>query len=119
MHGLLGGLGNGQAFVNPTILWALFAATGAIVIATSIAIGRARAKARRAFKEPVRPIHDECAAYGHKYQPYGAGYRCATCGHHVSSAEGELYGRAEEGRTERRRHPGETHFATPGQPIRS
>jgi hypothetical protein len=105
MHGLLGGLGNGPAFVTPTTLWALFAATGAIVIATSIAVGRARAKVRRAIKEPARPVHDACAKYGHKYQTYGTGYRCATCGNYVSSAEGELYGRVEDGRHERRRHP--------------
>jgi len=105
VHGLLGGLGNGPAYMTPTILWAPFAATGAIVIATSIAVGRARAKARRAIKEPVRPVHEECARYGHKYQTYGTGYRCATCGSYVSSAEGELYGRAEDGRHERRRHP--------------
>jgi hypothetical protein len=91
--------------VTPAILWALLAATGAIVIATSIAVGRARAKARRAIKEPVRPVHKECAAHGHRYQTYGAGYRCATCGNYVSSAEGEIYGRAEDGRQERRRHP--------------
>ncbi|HZW45079.1 MAG TPA: hypothetical protein VFF32_11930 [Dermatophilaceae bacterium] len=91
--------------MTPTILWALLAATGVIVIASAVAVGMVRAKARRAIKEPVRPIHDECASHGHKYRPYGAGYRCATCGHHVSSAEGELYGRAEDGRTERRRHP--------------
>jgi hypothetical protein len=105
VHGLLGGLGNGPAFVTPTILWALFAATGAIVIATAIAVGRARAKVRRAIKEPARPVHEECAAHGHKYETYGTGYRCATCGNYVSSAEGELYGRAEGGRHERRRHP--------------
>jgi tRNA(Ile2) C34 agmatinyltransferase TiaS len=108
VHGLLGGLGNGPAFVTPTILWALFAATGAIVIATAIAVGSAWVKARRAIKEPVRPVHHinpACAAGGHKYQTYGTGYRCATCGNYVSSAEGELYGRVEDGRHERRRHP--------------
>ena len=105
MYGLLDGLGNGPALVNPTILWALFAVTGAILVATSIAVGRARGKARRAIKEPVRPVHDECAKHGHKYQPFGTGYRCATCGNHVSSDEGALYGRAEDGRRERRRHP--------------
>jgi hypothetical protein len=88
-----------------TIFWALFAATGAIVIAAAIAVGRARAKARRAIKEPARPVHEDCAAHGHKYKTYGTGYRCATCGNYASSAEGELYGRAEDGRRERRRHP--------------
>jgi hypothetical protein len=105
MHKLLGGLGNGPALVNPTILWGLLAATGAIIIATSIAVVAARAKARRAIKEPERPIHEECATYGHRYQTYGSGYRCATCGNHVSSDEGALYGQAENGRQERRRHP--------------
>jgi hypothetical protein len=91
--------------MTPTTFWALIAATGAIVIATAIAVGRARAKARCAIKEPARSVHDACAKNGHKYKTYAAGYRCATCGNYVSSAEGELYGRAEEGRTERRRHP--------------
>jgi hypothetical protein len=53
----------------------------------------------------VWPVREECAKYGHKYQTYGTGYRCATCGNYVSSDEGELYGRAEDGRHERRRHP--------------
>jgi hypothetical protein len=105
MHELLGGLGNGLVFVNPTILWALLAATGAITIVTSIAVVMARAKARRAINGPERPIHKECATDGHKYQSYGTGYRCATCGNHVSSDEGALYGQAEDGRQERRRHP--------------
>jgi hypothetical protein len=91
--------------VNREILLAVLTATGAIVIATSIAVVMARAKTRRAIKEPDRFIHEECAKHGHKYQIYGTGYRCASCGNHVSSDEGALYGRAEDGRQERRRRP--------------
>jgi hypothetical protein len=91
--------------MTPTIQWALLAATVAILIAATIPVGRARAAARRAAREPARPVHEECAKYGHRYQTYGTGYRCATCGNHVSSEEGELYGRAEDGRRERRRQP--------------
>jgi tRNA(Ile2) C34 agmatinyltransferase TiaS len=92
--------------VTPTILLALLVAIGAILLAISVAVGRARAaKARRAIKEPLRPVHGECAKYGHKYQTHGTGYRCATCGNYVSSDEGELYGRSEDGGYERRRQP--------------
>jgi len=91
--------------MTPAILWALLAVTGAVGIATLVAIGKARAKARRRMNEPARPIHKACAAHGHNYQTYETGYRCATCGNHVSSREGELYGRTQDGRHERRRYP--------------
>jgi hypothetical protein len=91
--------------MTPTIFWTLLAVTGAIGIATSVAVGKSRAKARRALNARVRHIDQACAAGGHSYQVYDTGYRCATCGNHVSSREGELYGRAEDGRHERRREP--------------
>jgi hypothetical protein len=91
--------------VTPTTLWALLAVTVAAGIATFVAIAKARAKALRALNERVRHIDQSCAAGGHNYQAYDTGYRCATCGNHVSSHEGELYGRAEDGRHERRREP--------------
>jgi hypothetical protein len=103
-------LGTGPILVTPTILWALLAVTVAAGIATFVAIAKARAKAlralnERALNERVRHIDQSCAAGGHNYQAYDTGYRCATCGNHVSSHEGELYGRAEDGRHERRREP--------------
>jgi hypothetical protein len=100
-------LGNGSTFMTPWIVWTFLAVTVAVGIATLIAVGkaRARARARRTLKEPVRRIHPTCAASGHNYQIYDTGYRCATCGNHVSSREGELYGRAEDGRHDRRREP--------------
>ena len=67
--------------------------------------GKTRAKALPSLNEPARHIHQACAAGGHKDQVFNTGYRCATCGNHVSSHEGELYGRAEDGRQERRREP--------------
>jgi len=70
-----------------------------------LAVGKTRTKPRPAPNEPVRRIHEECAAGGHNYHAFNTGYRCATCGNHVSSQEGELYGRAEDGRQERRREP--------------
>jgi hypothetical protein len=115
VHELLGGLGNGSAFVTSTILWALLAATGAIVIATSIAVGRTRAKARRATKGPARPVHEECARYGHKYKTYGTGtaaLRVVTTfpALKASSTAGPKTVDMSDADTH-----GETHFATPGQ----
>jgi len=98
-------LGNGSIIMTPPIFWVLLAVTVAVTIATFIAVGKARAKARRALKKTVRRIHPACAAGGHNYRIYDTGYRCATCGNHVSSREGQLYGRAEDGRHERRREP--------------
>ena len=91
--------------MTPTILWTLVVATVVVGIAMVTAIGKARAKASRALNEPLRRIHPACAAGGHNYHAFNTGYRCATCGNHVSSQEGELYGRAEDGRQERRREP--------------
>jgi cytochrome c-type biogenesis protein CcmH/NrfF len=91
--------------MTPTIVWTLLAVAVVVGIATLILVGRRRAKARKALSEHARPINEECAAGGHAYQTFGTGFRCATCGNHVSSAEGELYGRVEDGRQERRREP--------------
>jgi hypothetical protein len=91
--------------MTPTIVWTLLVVAVVVGIATLILVGRMRAKARKALSEHARPINQECAAGGHAYQTFGTGYRCATCGNHVSSAEGELYGRVEDGRQERRREP--------------
>ena len=88
--------------MTPTIVWTLLVVAVVVGIATLILVGRTRAKA---LSEHARPINEECAAGGHAYQTFGTGYRCATCGNHVSSAEGELYGRVEDGRQERRREP--------------
>ena len=87
--------------MTPAILMALLAVTVALVIGKFIAAGKARAEALRALN--VRRIDPMCAINGHAYQAYESGYRCATCGNHVSSREGELYGQAEDGRHERRR----------------
>lgn len=91
--------------MTPTIFLTFLAATVVVGSATLIAVSKTRDKARRAPNEPARRIHEACAAGGHNYQAFNTGYRCATCGNHVSSQEGELYGRAEDGRQERRRQP--------------
>jgi hypothetical protein len=102
----IGGWVTADPSIAPTILWPLLAVIAAVGIGTFIVVGRARARALRARNKRVsRPIHEVCAARGHKYQIFGTGYRCATCGNHVSSHEGEVYGRAEDGRQERRREP--------------
>ena len=44
-----------------------------------------------------------CAAHGHAYGAFDTGWRCATCGNHVPRRDGERYGLAMDGRTERRR----------------
>jgi len=98
-------LGDGPTFMTPTMIWTLLAVTGAIGVAASVAVGKSRAKARSGLNKPVHHIDPACAAGGHKYQVFDTGYRCATCGNHVSSREGELYGRTEDGRHERRREP--------------
>ncbi|MHB8186447.1 MAG: hypothetical protein ACYDDU_10240 [Dermatophilaceae bacterium] len=96
--------------MTPAIFWALLAVAIIIAIAIAIAIAaskarasKARAKARSAQK--VHRIDQDCASNGHAYVIEGTGWRCATCGNHVSRKEGELYGLAEDGRIERRREP--------------
>lgn len=91
--------------MTPTILWAALAATAVLAIGiaveVAVAAGKARAAAAGARKAP--PIHQECAGGGHTYRIHETGWRCVTCGNHVSRIEGELYGLAEEGRIDRRR----------------
>lgn len=50
-----------------------------------------------------RSIPTECASNGHTYRAHESGWRCGVCGNHVPRRDGEVYGPAEEGRTERRR----------------
>jgi len=87
--------------MTPAILMALLAVTVALVIGKFIAAGKARAEALRALN--VRRIDPMCAVNGHAYAAYDTGWRCATCGNHVSRRDGELYGLAKDGRHERRR----------------
>lgn len=89
----------------PTILLAVLAVTvvvvASIAIIRSVAAGKARAAALGAHA--VRRVDEACAGGGHTYRVHETGWRCATCGNHVSRREGELYGLAEDGRVERRR----------------
>jgi hypothetical protein len=89
--------------MTPAIFWAPLAVTLAIVIGVGkfIAVRKARAEALRALN--VHHIDPLCATNGHTYQAYDTGWRCATCGNHVSSRDGEIYGLAKDGRQERRR----------------
>lgn len=96
-----------------TILWPVLAAIAVLAIAIAIAVAaataaaKARAKARTAAAgvREVHPVDLECAGRGHVYRFHGTGLRCLRCGNHVSRIEGELYGRAEDGRIDRRREP--------------
>lgn len=90
-----------------TILWPVLAAIAVLAIAIAIAAAKARAKARTAAAgvREVHPVDRECAGRGHVYRFHGTGLRCLRCGNHVSRIEGELYGRAEDGRIDRRREP--------------
>jgi hypothetical protein len=105
----LGGLGEGPTFMTPAIFWALLAVTVAVAVVIGIGIGigrfiaagKARAEALHALN--VHPIDPMCAINGHAYMVYDTGWRCATCGNHVSHRDGELYGLAKQGRHERRR----------------
>jgi hypothetical protein len=91
--------------MTPTVILMLVAIVIAVAVAVFIVVAGARAKAREVPIEPLRHINKACAAGGHAYQVFGTGYRCATCGNHISSSEGELYGRVEDGRQDRRREP--------------
>lgn len=88
--------------MTPTILWTLIAVIAVVGLAGLLVLRNARAR-NPAPEERLRPVHQECVAGGHNYLVHGGGYRCVTCGNHVSSSEGELYGLAEDGRQERRR----------------
>lgn len=89
--------------MTPPILWAVLAATAVLAFGIAVAAGKARAAAPGARE--MRPIHQDCAGGGHTYRIHETGWRCATCGNHISRVEGELYGRAEDGRIDRRREP--------------
>jgi hypothetical protein len=102
-HERLGGLVKEPTFMTSTIFWALLAVTAVVGIGIAIATRKARAEARRSQK--VHRIDQACASSGHAYVAYETGWRCATCGNHVSRRDGELYGFAKDGRIERRREP--------------
>lgn len=93
--------------MNPTILWSVLAVIAIVGAGIAIVMTVATRNTRAAVlvAEEARSIHQECAATGHTYTIYETGFRCVTCGNHVSRREGELYGLAEEGRVERRRDP--------------
>lgn len=81
--------------MTPAILWALLSviviAAIAIVVARSIAAGRARAEALRVLAESVRGLSLACRLDGHFYREDDTGYQCATCGHQVDRDEGARY----------------------------
>lgn len=90
--------------MTPTVLTLLAVLVGlGIVIGLVLAVRSARSRPGPEPDDPLRRVHQECVAGGHSYQALDTGYRCATCGNHVSSREGELYGLAADGRRERRR----------------
>lgn len=103
---LLGGLGSGPIFTNPTI-WALLLVTLTVGIGKFLAVRKAKTEteARNALNRSLRVVPLACRTKGHAYLQRANGWRCATCGNYVSPHEGELYGLVREGRIERRRHP--------------
>ena len=84
-----------------TILWALLA----VILVIVIGIGIRKARAVQKPTERVHRIDDSCVVNGHGYVAYDTGWRCATCGNHVSTRDGEKYGLAKDGLHERRRYP--------------
>jgi hypothetical protein len=95
--------------MTSTIFWVLLAVTVAVCIGIGIGIREllsARAAQDASLPAPDTDVHGVaklCRSNGHAYRAYEAGWRCARCGNHVSSREGEQYGLAKEGRVERRR----------------
>lgn len=83
--------------------WVVLSVAAAAVIA--IVVGVAVLKARRVQVAPQpHAVLSWCAAHGHAYQMHDTGWRCGACGNYVARAEGQRYGRPEEGFIERRRH---------------
>ena len=78
--------------MTPAIPWALLSVIViAIVVARSIAAGRARAEALRVLAESLRGLSLACRLDGHVYREDDTGYQCATCGHQVDRDEGARY----------------------------
>jgi len=94
----------GSNLVSPVILAIIVVVVVAGLVAVAVVV-RSQHQPSVERDEPLRRIPQECASGGHNYKPFGTGYRCALCGNHVSSGEGELYGRTEDGHSERRREP--------------
>jgi len=90
--------------MNPVVVWVLVALIVTIGIGRFTADGKVKAEVRRA-QESLRRVSPACRSNGHAYKPYATGYRCATCGNHVSSSEDELYGLSANGLVDRRRCP--------------
>lgn len=82
--------------------WVLLAA--AVAAAISIGIGIVVHRARKVETSAQdHPVLEWCVAHGHAYAIHHTGWRCGVCGNYVARREGELYGRPEEGRVDRRR----------------
>ena len=86
----------------PPMLWALLVVTVAVVIGVGIFIAARKRKDKGAQYDRSSP--QRCVAGGHTYRIHDTGWRCAECGNHVPRRDGELYGPAEDGRVDRRRH---------------
>lgn len=81
--------------MTPAILWVLLSviviAAIAIVVARSIAVGRARAEAAHVLAESVRGLSLACRLDGHVYREADTGFQCATCGSQLDRVEGKRY----------------------------
>jgi hypothetical protein len=103
--------------IGTTILWAVVAAIAIVGIGVvyrryvaAARVGRNSNASKSDSPDEAQPLSESvyevalnCRIGGHAYAPFDTGWRCATCGNYVSRREGELFGPAEEGRTERRR----------------
>jgi len=98
-----GAVSGAAGSASPWVVWAL----GALIIAligALVATRKAKSKAGRAGTRPVFVVAEACRSKGHAYQEFDTGWRCSTCGNHVSRQEGVLYGLVSDGRHERRRN---------------
>ncbi len=93
--------------MTPTILWWVLATLVVLAVGMTATAVRARATARElaAGVRAAHPVDRDCSRIGHVYRFHGTGLRCSRCGNHVARLEGEIYGRVEDGRIERRREP--------------
>jgi hypothetical protein len=88
--------------MTPAIFWALMGVTVVVVIGigTFIAVAMGRTKARSDLI--AHTVATRCARLGHAYRAEETAWRCVECGNHVPRIEGEVYGPAAEGLSERR-----------------
>ena len=86
------------------MLWTLLVVAVALGVGVGIFIAARKLKDKAPSAQYDRSSPQRCVANGHTYRIHDTGWRCAACGNHVPRRDGELYGPAEVGRVDRRRH---------------